>query len=54
MDWSSIRTGSPLVRMLPQSISVGEREQEINQTPPQTSHPFSEQTHIGVTEDALQ
>ena len=54
MDWSSIRTGSSLVRLLPQSILVGEREQEINQTTPQTSHPISGQTHMGVTEDVLQ
>ena len=54
MDWSSVRTGSPLVRMPSQSISVGERGQEINQTTPQTSHPISGQTHMGVTEDALQ
>ena len=54
MDWSSIRTGSPLVRMPPQSILVRERGQEINQTVLQTSHPSSGPTHMGVTEDALQ
>ena len=54
MDWSSVRTESPLVRMPPQSISVRERGQEINQTTPQTSHPISGQAHMGVTEDALQ
>ena len=54
MDWSSIRTGSPLVRMPPQSILGRERVQEINQTAPQTSHPISGPTHMGVTEDALQ
>ena len=54
MDWSSGRTGSPLVTMQPQSISVRERGQEINQTTPQTSHPISGQTHMDVTEDALQ
>ena len=43
-DWSSVRTGSPIVRMPPQSIFVGERRQEINQIAPQTSHPISEQT----------
>ena len=32
---------------------MGERRQEINQIAPQTSHPISEQTHMGVTEDAL-
>ena len=53
-DWSSVRTGSPIVRMPPQSILVGERRQEINQIGLQTSHSISEQTHIGVTEDALQ
>ena len=40
--------------MPPQSILVGERRQEINQITPQTSHPISEQTCMGVTEDALQ
>ena len=40
--------------MPPQSISVGERRQEINQIAPQTSHPISEQSHMGVTEDVLQ
>ena len=33
---------------------MGERGQEINQTTPQTSHPISGQTHMSVTEDALQ
>ena len=55
MDWSSIRTGSPLVRTLPQSISVRERGQEINQpTNTWTSQPGSEPTQMGVTENALQ
>ena len=54
MDWSSIRTGSPLVRMPLQSILVRERGQEINQTALQTSHPISEPTRMGVIEDALQ
>ena len=54
MDWSSIRTGSSLVRMPPQSILVGERGQEINQTTLQTCHPISEQTHMDATDDALQ
>ena len=54
MDWSSVRTGSPHVRMPPQSISVGERGQETNQSVPQTSHPISGQTHMGVTEYVLQ
>ena len=54
MDWSSIRTGSPLVRMPPQSILVRERGQEINQTTIQTSQPRSEPTQMGVTENTLQ
>ena len=54
MDWSSIRTGSPLVRTPPQRILVKERGQEINQTALQTFHPISGPTHMGVTEDALQ
>ena len=41
MDWSGIRTGSPLVRMPPQSILVRERGQEINQPTIQTSQPGS-------------
>ena len=53
-DWSSVRTGSPLVRTPPQSILVGERGQEINQIAPQTSYPISEQIHMVVTEGALQ
>ena len=40
--------------MPPQSVSMGERGQEINQIALQTSHPISEQTHVGVTGDALQ
>ena len=35
LDWSSIRSGSPLVRTPPQSISVGERGHETNQIIPQ-------------------
>ena len=54
MDWSSIRTGSPLVRMPPQSILVRNRGQEINQTTIQTSQPRSEPTHTSVTENTLQ
>ena len=54
MDWSSIRTGSPLVRLPPQSILVRERGQEINQTTLQTPHPVSGQTHMGVTENVPQ
>ena len=37
-----------------QSILVGERGQEINQIALQTSYPISEQSHMNVTEDALQ
>ena len=54
MDWSSIRIGSPLLRMLPPSILVRERGQAINQTAIQTSHPSSETTQMGVTENTLQ
>ena len=55
MDWSSIRKGSPLVRMPPQSILVRERGHEINhQTTIQTSQPGSEPTQMGVTENTLQ
>ena len=52
-DWNSIRTGSPLVRMPPQSILVTERGQEINQTAIQTSQPGSEPTQMGVTDNTL-
>ena len=54
MDWSSIGTESPLVRTLPQNISVRERGQEINQPTIQTSQPGSEPIQMGVTENALQ
>ena len=54
MDWSSIRSGSPLVGTPPQSILVGERGHEANQIAPQPSHPVTEQTHMGVAEDGLQ
>ena len=52
-DWSSIRTGSPLVRMPPQSILVRERWQEINQTTIQTSQPGPEPTQMVVTENTF-
>ena len=52
MDWSSIRTGSPLVRMSPESILVRERGKEINQPTIQTSQPGSAPTQMGVTESA--
>ena len=53
-DWSSVRSGSLLERTPPQSILVGERGHETNQIAPQPSHPITEQTHMGVAEDALQ
>ena len=53
MDWSSIEMGSPLVRTPPQSISVRERGQEINQPTIQTSQPGSEPIQMGVTENAI-
>ena len=53
-DWSSKGMGSPLVRTPPQSISVRERGQEINQATIQTSQPWSEPTQMGDTENALQ
>ena len=43
--------GSPIVRMLPQSILVRERGQEINQTTIQTSQPGSEPTQMSVTDN---
>ena len=62
MDWSSIRSGSPLVRTPPQSISVVdilstpgiEGGHETDQIAPQPSHPISGQTHMGVAADAIQ
>ena len=54
MDWSSVRIGLPLARTPPQSILVGERGHKTNQIVPQLSHPVTEQTHMGVAEDALQ
>ena len=54
MDWSTIRTGSPLVRMPPQSILVRERGQEINQITIQTSQPGFDPIQMGVTENSLQ
>ena len=46
--------GSPLVRTLPQSISVRERGQEINQPTIQASQPGSEPIQMGVTENELE
>ena len=62
MDWSSLRSGSPLVRTPPQSVLVGdalttlgiEGGHEINPITLQPSHPISEQTHIGVAGDVIQ
>ena len=52
MDWSSIRMRSLPVRTPPQSISVRERGQEINQTTIQISQPGSEPSQMGVTDNA--
>ena len=62
MDWSSIGSGFPPVRAPPQSIPVGdilttpgmEGGHETGQIAPQQSHPISEQTHMGVADDAIQ
>ena len=53
-DWNSVRTtrSPPVRRMPPQSISVRERGQEINQTTILTSQPGSEPTQMGVTDNA--
>ena len=53
-DWSSVRSGSLLVRTPPQSVLIGESGHKTNQITPQPSHPITEQTHMGVAEDALQ
>ena len=52
-DWSSIRTGSPSVRMPSQSVLMRERGQEINQTTILTFQPRSEPTQMGVTDNTL-
>ena len=52
MNWSSVRLGSPLVRIPPQGILVGDRGHKTNQIAPQSSHPIFEWTHMGVAEDA--
>ena len=54
MDWSSLRSGSPHVRMPPQSVPVREIGPDINQPVNQTTQPGSEPIQIGVTENALQ
>ena len=53
MDCSSIRTGSPHTRTSPQSISVRERGQEINQPTIRTFQPRIVLTQMGNTENAL-
>ena len=53
-DWSSLGTGSPLVRTPPQSVPIGEIGTNINQPANQTIQPGSEPTQIGVMENALQ
>ena len=54
MDWSSLGSGSPHVRMPPQSVLAREIGPDINQPVNQTTQPGSEPTQIGVTENALQ
>ena len=62
MDWSSIRSGSSLVRSPPQSISAGdaltthgiEGGHETDQIALQPTQLIPEQTHMGVADDALQ
>ena len=53
-DWSSIGTGSPLMRMPPQSVLVREMGPDINQPATPNTQPGSEPTQIGVMENALQ
>ena len=53
-DWSSLGTGSPLVRTPPQSVPVGEIGPDINQPAMQTTQLGSQPTQIGVTVKALQ
>ena len=53
-DWSSLGSGSPHVRMPPQSVLVREIGPDINQPVNQTTQPGSEPTQIGVIENALQ
>ena len=54
MDWSSLGSGSPHVRMSPQSVPVRETGPDINQPANQTTQPGTEPTQIGVMENALQ
>ena len=53
-DWKSLGSGSPHVRMPPQSVLVREIRPDINQAVNQTTQPGSEPTQIGVMENALQ
>ena len=61
-DWSSNRSGSPLVRTPSQSIPIGdaltslgiEGGHETDPITPQPSHPIPEQTHMGVADDVNQ
>ena len=54
MDWSSLGSGSPPVRMPPQSVLVGGTRLDINQPAIQTTQSGSEPTQMGVMEDAHQ
>ena len=51
-DWSSL--GSPCVRMLPQSVPVGETGPDINQPVNQTTQSGSEPAQIGAMGNAPQ
>ena len=53
-NWSSLGSGSPHVRIPPQSVPVREIGPDINQPVNQTTQPGSEPTPIGVMENALQ
>ena len=53
-DWSSLGSGSPPMRMPPQSVLVREIGPDINQPVKQTTQPGSDPTQIGITENALQ
>ena len=52
-DWSSLGSGSPPVRMLPQSVPVGMRP-DNNQFVNQTTQSGSEPIQLGVMENTLQ
>ena len=53
-DWSSQGSGSPHVRMPPQSVLVRETGPDINQPVNHTTQPGSQPIQIGVMENALQ